>query len=84
MDLNLTDWTLHDDGFLYYNAAVQPGAETQPVFTWVEIVGAHVDNSYIGSALTLTVDAYAVQSENNPAQYPWEALGWPDPEGGQL
>ena len=84
MDLNLVDWTLRDDGFLYYNTAVQPGEETKPVFTWVEIVGAHVDNSYIGSALTLTVDAYAVQSENNPANAPWEALGWPEPGGGQL
>lgn len=84
MDLNLADWTLRDDGFLYYNTVVQPGEETKPVFTWVEIVGAHVDNSYIGSALTLTVDAYAVQSEHNPAQYPWEAMGWPAPEGGQL
>lgn len=84
MDLNFTDWTLHDDGFLYYNKVVLPGEETNPVFTWVEIVGAHVDNSYIGSALSLTVDAYAVQSENNPANAPWEALGWPEPEGGQL
>ena len=84
MDLNLTDWTLRDDGYLYYNTAVQPGEETKPVFTWVEIVGAHVDNSYIGSALTLTVDAYAVQSENNPANTPWEAQGWPEPEGGRL
>jgi hypothetical protein len=84
MDLNLTDWILRDDGYLYYNKAVQPGEETNPVFTWVEIVGAHVDNSYIGSALTLTVDAYAVQSENNPADVPWEAQGWPEPEGGQV
>lgn len=84
MDLNLADWTFRDDGFLYYNTPVQPGEETKPVFTWVEIVGAHVDNSYIGSALTLTVDAYAVQSENNPAETPWQALGWPEPEGGQL
>lgn len=82
MDLNLEDWTLRDDGFLYYNTVVQPSEETKPVFTWVEIVGAYVDNRYIGSALTLTVDAYGVQSENNPAQHPWDASGWPESAGG--
>jgi hypothetical protein len=27
--------------------------------------------------LSLTVNAYAVQSENNPAEHPWDAAGWP-------
>lgn len=84
VDLNQTDWTLREDGYIYYNAVLEPGQTTEAVFTQVEIVGSQVDNSYIGTALTLTVDAYAVQSENNPADYPWEASGWPAERGGAL
>ena len=36
-----------------------------------------VDNAYIGKTLSLTVSAQAVQSENNPADFPWEVSGWP-------
>jgi len=43
----------------------------------VEIVGSKVDQHYIGKTLSLTVNAYAVQSENNPAEHPWDASGWP-------
>lgn len=77
IDLNTTDWTVAQDGYIYYNRILQPGEATTPVFTEVEIVGDQVDQSYIGSTLTLTVTAQAVQSENNPADYPWEAFGWP-------
>ena len=40
-------------------------------------MGGKVDQHYIGKTLTLTVTAQAVQSQNNPAEYPWEASGWP-------
>lgn len=77
IDLNTTDWTPREDGYIYYNYILQPGETTTPVFTQVEIVGAAVDQTYIGHTLTLTVNAQAVQSENNPADAPWEASGWP-------
>ena len=77
MDLNTAYWTLREDGYLYYTEILEPGEMSQPVFTQVEIVGDYVDQNYLGKTLMLTVTAHAVQSENNPADNPWEASGWP-------
>ena len=60
----------------HYIDILEPGQTSAPVFTEVEIVGQNVDNSYIGKTLTLTVQAEAIQSEHNPAEFPWEAAGW--------
>ena len=76
MDIDTQNWT-YVDGFYYYNRILLPGEVTEDLFTQVEIVGSKVDNSHIGSTLSLTVNAYAVQSENNPAEHPWDASGWP-------
>ena len=76
MDIDTENWTMVE-GFYYYNRPLQPGEITLPLFTQVEIVGDQVDRSHIGSTLSLTVNAYAVQSENNPAEHPWDAAGWP-------
>ncbi len=76
LDINTQNWT-YQDGYYYYNAILQPGQVTVPLFTQVEIVGSQVDQSHAGSTLSLTVNAYAVQSENNPAEQPWDAAGWP-------
>jgi len=76
MDIDTENWTLRD-GFYYFNQILQPGETTPTLFNQVEIVGSKVDQSHIGSTLSLTVNAYAVQSENNPAEYPWQASGWP-------
>jgi len=76
MDINTNDWTCQD-GFYYFNRILEPGETTPALFTQVEIVGSKVDQTHIGSTLSLTVNAYAVQSENNPAEYPWKAAGWP-------
>lgn len=76
MDIDAENWT-YLDGFYYYNEILEPGKTTPPLFTQVEIVGSRVDQSHIGSTLRLTVNAYAVQSENNPAEHPWDASGWP-------
>ena len=70
-------WIAGEDGYYYYNAILQPGEVTTNLFTQVEIVGSQVDQTDIGSTLSLTVNAYAVQSENNPAEHPWDAAGWP-------
>lgn len=76
LDIDTVNWT-YRDGYYYFNRILQPGQTTENLFTQVEIVGSKVDRSHIGSMLSLTVNAYAVQSENNPAQHPWEAAGWP-------
>ena len=82
IDINESSWTVNDDGYIYYNNVLEPGEMTPAVFTEVEIVGEKVDKGYIGKVLSLTVSAYAVQQENNPAEYPWYASGWPDDQGG--
>ena len=76
MDIDTANWT-YLDGYYYYNQILHPGEITPPLFTQVEIVGSKVDQTHIGSTLSLTVNAYAVQSENNPADHPWDASGWP-------
>lgn len=76
MDIDTGNWT-YLDGYYYYNHILQPGETTPALFTQVEIVGSKVDQTHIGSTLSLTVNAYAVQSENNPADHPWDASGWP-------
>ena len=76
MNIDTQNWTLVD-GYYYYNEILQPGKTTPMLFTQVEIVGSKVDRSHIGSTLSLTVNAYAGQSENNPAEHPWTASGWP-------
>ena len=76
MNIDTQNWT-YQDGFYYFNRILQPGEQTPALFTQVEIVGSKVDQNHIGSTLSLTVNAYAVQSENNPAEHPWDASGWP-------
>lgn len=77
ININTEKWEVTEDGWIYYKEILQPGEFSAPVFTEVEIIGAKVDNAYIGKTLSLTVSAQAVQSENNPADFPWEVSGWP-------
>lgn len=77
VDLNTANWTLKEDGFIYYNSILQPGQTTEPVFTQVEVVGDALGREGAGTTLDLTVKAYAVQSEHNSAVNPWDAAGWP-------
>ena len=81
MNIDTENWT-YVDGFYYYNHILRAGEITSALFTEVEIVGSKVDQTFIGSTLSLTVKAFAVQSENNRAEYPWEAAGWPNDAGG--
>ena len=76
LDIDTGNWT-YQDGYYYFNRILQPGETTPALFTQVEIVGSKLDQTYVGSTLSLTVNAYAVQSENNPADHPWDAAGWP-------
>lgn len=76
MDIDTVNWT-YVDGYYYYNEILNPAEMTTPLFTQVEIVGEKVDRTHATSVLSLTVNAYAVQSANNPAEHPWDASGWP-------
>ena len=78
LNINEENWELYE-GWYYYKGIVEPGQTTPHVFSHVEIVGANVDNSYLGKTLTLTVDAQAVQRENNPItdDMIYTASGWP-------
>jgi hypothetical protein len=79
LNINAEHWELHD-GWYYYKDVVDPNETTPEIFSHVEIVGSKVDNNYIGKTLTLTVNAQAVQSENNPLKdnKTYTALGWPE------
>ena len=78
LNINAEHWELHD-GWYYYKSIVNPGETTPNVFSHVEMVGSKINNTYIGKTLTLTVDAQAVQSENNPITdgKVYTASGWP-------
>ena len=81
LNINEKHWELHD-GWYYYKEVVDPDETTPYVFSHVEMVGSKVDNRYIGKTLTLTVNAQAVQSENNPLDdgKVYTASGWPKEE----
>ena len=76
LDLNETDWTLREDGYLYYNSALQPGELTAPIFTSV-MFDKEMGNEYQGATVNVDVAAQAVQSANNGASV-LEAQGWPE------
>ena len=78
ININQEFWELYD-GWYYYKGILSPEETTPYVFSQVEIVGEEVDNRYIGSALSLSVRAQALQSENNPTTdgKAYTASGWP-------
>ena len=76
LDINSTDWLDGKDGYYYYNKPLEPGCETEKLFTQVKIAGS-ADNRYFGKTIKLTVCAYAVQSEYNDASSPLNVAGWP-------
>ena len=79
LNIDEENWQLVD-GWFYYKGIVEPGTTTPNVFSKVEIVGSKMDNAYLGKTLTLTIEAHAVQSENNPVEGTdtHTASGWPE------
>lgn len=75
MDINDTDW-IAQDGYYYYNRALNPGETTAALFTKVTFVGEKVTNAYLGKLFSLDVAAFGVQSVHN-GETPLEAQGWP-------
>lgn len=82
LNINSDKWEFHD-GWYYYKDIVNPGETTANVFSHVEIVGSKVQTNHIGKTLSLTVNAQAVQSENNPIDdgKVYTASGWPKAQG---
>lgn len=77
LNLNLTDWTLGEDGYLYYNKALKPGEVTEPIFTAVTF-NVTMGNEYQNATATVDVAAQAVQTANNGSTA-MTANGWPAP-----
>lgn len=76
LNLNLTDWTLGEDGYLYYNKALKPGEVTEPIFTAVTF-NVTMGNEYQNATATVDVAAQAVQTANN-GDTVMDAKGWPN------
>lgn len=66
----------YQDGWWYWNGAVNPGKSTAPLFEAVEFAGT-MGNSYQGSTVTIDVTAQAVQAANN-GESALDAAGWPE------
>lgn len=74
-DLNTESWT-EKDGYYYYNAALEPGQTTEPLFTAVHFAET-MSNMYQESRAILQVNAFATQTAHNGASA-LEAAGWPE------
>ncbi len=75
LDINEEYWT-EQDGFYYYNAAVKPDEQTEPLFTKVTF-GPSLGNEYQDAYIEIIVNAQAVQSRNN-TDSALTATGWAD------
>ena len=75
LTLNTTDWT-EKDGYYYYNAALEPGQTTEPLFTAVHFAET-MSNMYQESRAILQVNAFATQTAHNGASA-LDAAGWPE------
>ena len=75
LNINTEYWT-EQDGYYYYNVALQPGETTQPLFTEVQFA-AQMGNLYQQSKAILTIQAQGVQMANN-GESVFEAAGWPE------
>ena len=72
------NWT-EQDGWWYYNTALNTDESTAPLFTEVTFSGPNMGNEYQGCNATVKVIAQAVQTIHN-GETALEALGWPEPE----
>lgn len=68
-------WTLGEDGYYYYNAAVASGKSTETLFEEVYFA-AQMGNEYQNCTANLVVTAQAVQTANN-GDSALTAAGWP-------
>ncbi len=82
LDIDENNWK-YKDGWYYYTGVVNPHETTPNVFSCVEMIGSKIGNEYRAKTLSLSVQAQAVQSENNPITDgdTTTANGWPEQEG---
>ena len=81
-NINEADWTLHTDGYYYYNTALAADQETVPLLTQVKF-SESMGNLYKDSTIRFTVYIQVVQA-NGSGSSAIEAQGWSTPsvEGG--
>ena len=77
LNINRNFWT-EKDGYYYYSEVVQPGEETEPLFTKVSF-SKDMPNAYMNARIEIDVHADAVQSKNN-GDSALDASGWSDAE----
>jgi len=77
LNFDEANWT-EKDGYYYYNSAVKPGEETEPLFTKVSF-SKDMPNAYMNAQVEIEVNADAVQSRNN-GDSAVNAAGWSDAE----
>lgn len=70
-----TDHWTEKDGYYYYNAVLEAGETTEPLFTKVSFA-KEMDDRYQDSRAAITVLVSATQAENN-GDTPIQAAGWP-------
>ena len=75
LNIDSENWTLGEDGYLYYKTALKPGETTAPIFTTVTF-NMEMGNEYQNATAKVDVAAQAVQSANN-GESALEAAGWP-------
>lgn len=78
LNLNTTDWTQDEDGYLYYNKTLKPGEVAVPIFTEVTF-NTTMGNEYQNATAKVDITAQAVQTANN-GNTAVEAIGWPGEE----
>lgn len=74
-DLNTQYW-IEQDGYFYYNAVLEAGETTEPLFTKVTFA-ANMGNMYQQSEAMIQINVQATQVANNGATV-LEAAGWPE------
>lgn len=75
LDFDTANWTLGDDGYYYYNSALNASETTLPVFSHVTL-SKDMDNRYQDCTIHVIVAAQAVQTANNGSSA-LTAAGWP-------
>lgn len=74
LDFNDSEWAVHD-GWFYYKDKIDPGKNTENLFTRVAFSG-DMGNEYKDSTVFINVAAQAVQCANN-GESVMDAAGWP-------
>lgn len=60
VDYNTDSWTKHDDGYYYYNKAINPGEKTEPLFTRLKVKGTESVGSFAMICYEETVQSEGV------------------------